>query len=140
MSKRSILLLRLLIIFSLSFTVTSSESYSLYIRQNGDGLTCVSIGECEPCTDLERKTEDYCSIYGNKEPIQCFFDSGKSDQNTTLPTYRACPKVRRVERLKFYEFQVINIVVALLATSVMVWRQRKLIRDQERRRARRINV
>lgn len=55
--------------------------------------------------------------FGNKEPVRCEWDdpelADKKNQTTfyehdaiSLPSYRACPRVRSVERKRFIKFEV----------------------------------
>ncbi|KAI8976098.1 hypothetical protein BDB01DRAFT_804543 [Pilobolus umbonatus] len=109
-------------------------------------FTCVSLGDCEVCSPLEQKTVSYCMEYGNKEAIQCVWDdqeiTDKKNQteDNTLPLFRACPRVREVERIKFIRFEVFNVIVALVSVLIVFWRQRKIARQQYQRLAQRIGV
>ncbi|ORY97919.1 hypothetical protein BCR43DRAFT_490555 [Syncephalastrum racemosum] len=111
--------------------------------------TCTPIGECDVCTPLEKKTMPHCMEYGNKEPVRCEWDDPDfaPDKNATLdpdsitlPAFRGCPHVKRIERWKTIRFESVNFVVAVLAVIFVFWRQRKLAREQYQRLAQRIGV
>ncbi|KAI8988525.1 hypothetical protein BDF20DRAFT_336769 [Mycotypha africana] len=117
--------------------------------------SCYPIGECEICSPLEQKTQPYCADYGNKQAIRCEWnepeigDSGLSnhtlstfdeDDAITLPSYRACPRVRQVERARFLKFEGFNFSVAVLSIMVFIWRQKKMAHEQYQNLARRIGV
>lgn len=75
-----------------------------------DTKTGVSINKLQ-------KTQPYCVEFGNKEPVRCEWDdpelADKKNQTTfyeddaiSLPSFRACPRVRSVERARFIKFEV----------------------------------
>ncbi|SAL95317.1 hypothetical protein [Absidia glauca] len=80
--------------------------------------TCVLLGDCDVCTSLEKKTAPYCLEYGNKEPVHCEWDdpnwmTNKNDTSydhdddmISLPTYRACPYVKRIEKWRLISSDV----------------------------------
>ncbi|KAL7332110.1 hypothetical protein PS15p_204204 [Mucor circinelloides] len=81
--------------------------------------SCYSIGECQVCSPLEKKTQPYCVEFGNKEPVRCEWDDPEladkknqtafyEDDAISLPSFRACPRVRSVERARFIKFEVSN--------------------------------
>lgn len=121
---------------------------STIVPNNNTGLVeyiCHPTGECEPCEVLESKTEKYCDEYGNKEPVECHYvPDDQSSGNVSypnrgpLPEFRACKRVKRFERTKYFEFQFINFIVAVTSCSILLWRRRKLAEDGYRRLARRI--
>ncbi|KAL1934194.1 hypothetical protein VTP01DRAFT_6376 [Rhizomucor pusillus] len=114
--------------------------------------TCVATGECDVCTPFEKKTAPYCMEYGNKQPVRCKWDDPDiaeymRNQTTlydydaiSLPSFRGCPHVKRIEHWKFVKFEVINLAVAVSSVSLVIWRQRKLAREQYQRLAQRIGV
>ncbi|KAI8883574.1 hypothetical protein K501DRAFT_294579 [Backusella circina FSU 941] len=114
-------------------------------------FTCFPIGECEVCSPLEKKTMPYCKEFGNKEAVSCEWDDAeladKRNQTTfydddaiSLPSFRACPRVRKVERMKFIKFEGINFAVAVISILIFTWRQRKIAREQYQKLAHRIGV
>lgn len=54
--------------------------------------------------------------------------------------FRGCPRVQWVERARFYQFVVVNVIISLLAVGVFSWRHRKLTGDQYRKMAQRIGI
>ncbi|KAI7871999.1 hypothetical protein BDF14DRAFT_1992710 [Spinellus fusiger] len=111
--------------------------------------SCVSIGECDVCSPLEKKTMSYCQAYGNKEPVHCEWTDagldGQKNQTTvydndaiSLPMFQACPRVKRVEQWHLIQFESLNCGVAVLSLLVVVWRQRTLSQEQHLHLARRI--
>jgi hypothetical protein len=59
----------------------------------------------------------YCKQFGNKEAVSCEWDDPEladkrnqtsfyDDDAISLPSFRACPRVRKVERMKFIKFEV----------------------------------
>ncbi|RIB21795.1 hypothetical protein C2G38_2175589 [Gigaspora rosea] len=48
---------------------------------------------------------DYCKQYGNREEIKCKWN-GTPKNGSNLPDYRPCRRVKRLERVKYFEFQV----------------------------------
>ncbi|CAO3590077.1 unnamed protein product [Absidia cylindrospora] len=112
--------------------------------------TCTSLGECDICTSLEKKTASYCLDYGNKEPVQCEWDNPNwvvnrndtmtDDDAINLPTFRACPWVKRVEKWRIIKFETMNFILAVISVSVFLWRQRKLAKEKYQQMAQRIGV
>ncbi|KAL7317913.1 hypothetical protein PS15m_004208 [Mucor circinelloides] len=113
--------------------------------------SCYSIGECQVCSPLEKKTQPYCVEFGNKEPVRCEWDDPEladkknqtafyEDDAISLPSFRACPRVRSVERARFIKFEGINAAVVVISVALFVWRQRKIAREQYQRLAQRIGV
>jgi len=109
---------------------------------SANSYTCHVMGECEVCTELESKSQLYCIETGNKEPIECAWDGPVRDNasNDNLPSFRSCPRVKQVERIRFFEFQAANFVIAFTAGSILIWRQRKLARETVSRIARRVGT
>lgn len=67
--------------------------------------------------ELYKKTQPYCVEFGNKEAIRCEWDDPEladkknqtqiyEDDAISLPSFRACPRVRSVERARFIKFEV----------------------------------
>ncbi|KAI8346776.1 hypothetical protein BD560DRAFT_411271 [Blakeslea trispora] len=113
--------------------------------------SCYATGECEVCSSFEKKTQPYCSEFGNKQAVKCEWDDPELadrknqtsfyDHNAIfLPSFRACPRVKSVERVRMIEFEGINFAVAIVSLFVFVWRQRKMAREQYERLAQRIGV
>lgn len=113
--------------------------------------SCHSIGECEVCDPLEKKTQPYCKEFGNKEAVRCEWDDPEladkknqisfyDDNAISLPSYRACPRVKTVERVRFIKFEGLNVAIAVISVVVFMWRQRKIAREQYQRLAQRIGV
>ncbi|KAG2206150.1 hypothetical protein INT47_003799, partial [Mucor saturninus] len=113
--------------------------------------SCHSIGECEQCTPLEKKTQPYCVEFGNKEAVRCEWDDPEladrrnqttiyEDDSIALPSFRACPRVKSVERVRLIKFEGFNLSVAVISVIVFIWRQRKIAREQYQRLAQRIGV
>lgn len=75
-----------------------------------------------------QKTAPYCQDFGNKERVRCEWDDPDLAENLrnqttlydfdaiSLPSYRGCPHVKRIERWKFIKFEVC-ICLALLCIS-----------------------
>jgi hypothetical protein len=64
-----------------------------------------------------QKTQPYCVEFGNKEAVRCEWDDPEladrknqtafyEDDAISLPSFRACPRVKSVERAKFIKFEV----------------------------------
>lgn len=62
-----------------------------------------------------QKTVPHCMEYGNKEPVRCEWDDPDfapeknatlDPDSITLPTFRGCPHVKRIERWKIIRFEV----------------------------------
>ncbi|KAI9246004.1 hypothetical protein EDC94DRAFT_627657 [Helicostylum pulchrum] len=113
--------------------------------------SCYSIGECEVCSPLEMKTQQYCLEFGNREAVRCEWDDPEladkknqtqiyEDDAISLPSFRACPRVKSVERARFIKFEGFNAAVAVMSVIVFTWRQRKIMREQYQRLAQRIGV
>ncbi|KAI8067821.1 hypothetical protein BC940DRAFT_300542 [Gongronella butleri] len=112
--------------------------------------TCISLGECDICSPLEKKTASYCFEYGNKEPVKCQWDDPNwyanhsdtldDDDVIVLPTFRPCPWVKRVEHWRIVKFESVNMVVAVASLSVLIWRQRKLSREKYQQLVQRIGA
>ncbi|ORX59805.1 hypothetical protein DM01DRAFT_1333254 [Hesseltinella vesiculosa] len=112
--------------------------------------TCVSLGQCDICTPLEKKTASYCFQYGNKEPVRCEWDDPNwytnrsdpldDDDVILLPTFRPCPWVQRIEQLKILKFESINLAVAVCSLLVFLWRHRKLSREKYQQLVQRIGA
>ncbi|KAI8374048.1 hypothetical protein EDC96DRAFT_498354 [Choanephora cucurbitarum] len=113
--------------------------------------SCYAIGECEVCSPFEKKSQPYCSEFGNKQAVRCEWDDPElaDRKNQTsfyehnaifLPSFRACPRVKSVERVRMIEFEGLNIVVAVISIFVFIWRQRRMAREQYERLAQRIGV
>ncbi|CAG8605160.1 3165_t:CDS:2, partial [Scutellospora calospora] len=98
--------------------------------------TCKLVGECEPCNEIESKAESYCKPYGKKEEIKCEWNSTSKPDN--LPKYRSCRRVKRLERVKYFEFQFVNVFIACMSCAILFYRRQKLTADGYRRLARRI--
>ena len=68
--------------------------------------------------NLKQKSAPYCQEYGNKERVRCEWDDPDLAENVrnqttlydydaiSLPTYRGCSHVKRIERWKFIKFEV----------------------------------
>ncbi|KAI9323132.1 hypothetical protein BX666DRAFT_2021887 [Dichotomocladium elegans] len=114
--------------------------------------TCTPIGECEVCLSFEKKTAPHCMEYGNKQPVRCTWDDPDLAENMrnqttlydddaiSLPSFRGCPHVKSIERWKFIKFESLNFAIAIMSICLVIWRQRKLAREQYRRLAQRIGV
>ncbi|OBZ91713.1 hypothetical protein A0J61_00238 [Choanephora cucurbitarum] len=121
--------------------------------------SCYAIGECEVCSPFEKfihiyiikKSQPYCSEFGNKQAVKCEWDDPElaDRKNQTsfyehnaifLPSFRACPRVKSVERVRMIEFEGLNIAVAVTSLLVFIWRQRRMAREQYERLAQRIGV
>jgi len=107
--------------------------------------TCYVTGECVPCETLEMKIEKYCYDFGNKEPVECQWDTpDESVGNITypnkgsLPKFQSCKRVKKLERTKYFEFQFVNIFIAFMSCSILLWRRKKLAADGYRKLSRRI--
>lgn len=70
---------------------------------------------------LTQKTQPYCTEFGNKEAVRCEWDDPEladkknqisfyDDNAISLPSYRACPRVKTVERARFIKFEVSYIL------------------------------
>jgi len=105
---------------------------------NNSSITCRVIGECVPCAVFEVKLDSYCKEFGNKEPIECQYDTPGEHIGGPLPTFQACKRVKRLERTRYFEFQFVNILIAFLSCSILLWRRRKLAEDRYRKLSRRI--
>ncbi|KAI8577277.1 hypothetical protein K450DRAFT_253055 [Umbelopsis ramanniana AG] len=120
---------------------TPSALRSINPRQSPtDSYSCSVVGQCEVCTDLEKKTQPYCKEFGNKQRISCQYNKDVSDISEPLPMFRGCPRVQWVERARYYQFVVINVIISLLAVGVFSWRHRKLAGEQYRKMAQRIGI
>ncbi|KAI8063702.1 uncharacterized protein B0P05DRAFT_574262 [Gilbertella persicaria] len=106
--------------------------------------SCFAIGECQ-------KTQPYCLEYGNKEAVRCEWDDPEladkknqtsfyDDNAISLPSFRACPRVKSVERIRIIQFEGWNAVVAVVSLLVFFWRQRKIAHEQYQQLAQRIGV
>ncbi|KAI9019488.1 hypothetical protein CLU79DRAFT_757422 [Phycomyces nitens] len=113
--------------------------------------SCIPTGECDVCTSLEKKTIGYCADFGNKEPVRCEWNdpdlADRKNQTSfydydaiSLPLFRSCPRVKRIVRWQLVCFESANLGVAVVSIAVVVWRQRKLTREQYLRLAHRIGV
>ncbi|CAG8805516.1 14554_t:CDS:2, partial [Dentiscutata erythropus] len=99
------------------------------------GECTYKFGECEPCRPLEDLAEEYCKEHGNKQEIICQWnDTSKNDTRF----FRACRRVIRLERAKYFEFQFVNIFIACISCAILFYRRQKLTADGYRRLARRI--
>ncbi|KAI8077887.1 uncharacterized protein BX664DRAFT_318462 [Halteromyces radiatus] len=98
-----------------------------------------------------QKTAPYCLEYGNKEPVRCEWDDPNwmgnrtdimtdDDDVISLPTFRACPWVKRIENMRIIKFESINLVVAVFSVMIFLWRQRKLAHEKYQQMAQRIGV
>ncbi|OZJ03461.1 hypothetical protein BZG36_02752 [Bifiguratus adelaidae] len=70
--------------------------------------TCHPVGECEPCSDLEKKIQTYCRPYGNKQLIQCSWMGPEPPSRVELPTHQPCRRVAKIE------MQAFNVAIAVL--------------------------
>ncbi|CAG8568099.1 1593_t:CDS:2 [Ambispora leptoticha] len=55
-----------------------------------------------------KETEDYCP-FGNKQPVICEWHSSLANQSSSvdhISNFQACPRVKSVEILRFFKFQV----------------------------------
>ncbi|KAH8547589.1 hypothetical protein BGW37DRAFT_510081 [Umbelopsis sp. PMI_123] len=137
----SIFLILVALIITATATTSSSPLRSLNPRQSPtDAYSCSVVGQCEVCTDLEKKTQPYCKEFGNKQRISCQYNSNVTDISEPLPMYRGCSRVQWVERARYYQFVVLNVIISLLAVGVFSWRHRKLAGDQYRKMAQRIGI
>ncbi|CAG8645261.1 12021_t:CDS:2 [Rhizophagus irregularis] len=103
--------------------------------------TCHEIGPCVPCGVFEVKLEKYCHEFGNKQPVECQLDSPdiSAGNNTySLPKFQPCKRVIKFERTKYFEFQFLNMFLAFMSCSILIWRRSKLAADGYRKLSRRI--
>ncbi|RIA87760.1 hypothetical protein C1645_827344, partial [Glomus cerebriforme] len=88
------------------------------------------------------KLEDYCREFGNKEPIECQWDTpdipAENINKGSLPKFQSCKRVKRLEKTKYFEFQFINLFGAFMSCSIFIWRRNKLAAEGYRRLTRRI--
>ncbi|KAL0082079.1 hypothetical protein J3Q64DRAFT_1721672 [Phycomyces blakesleeanus] len=134
---------------------SSTQNLGDYTHSHEDVKTptysCISTGDCDVCTSLEKKTIPYCAEFGNKEPVRCEWNdpdlADRKNQTTfydydaiSLPSFRSCPRVKRIVRWQLIQFESINLVVAVVSIILVIWRQRKLAREQYLRLAHRIGV
>lgn len=108
-----------------------------------------------------QKTQPYCVEFGNKEAVRCEWDDPEladkknqtafyEDDAISLPSFRACPRVKSVERARFIKFEVrflqflhknsdlvdFNQFLSRHGTQLQLCpRQQFLLGDKERQRA-----
>ncbi|CAG8736856.1 13557_t:CDS:2 [Acaulospora morrowiae] len=118
---------------------------SPYSCQLTGECTCHAIGECEPCDMAEMESEKYCAGYGNKEPVECNWSlndppHGNSTDGSkgTLPKFQSCKRVKKLEKIKYFEFQFVNMFVAFLSCAILIYRRLKLSADGYRKLVSRI--
>lgn len=69
------------------------------------------------CLPFCQKTQPYCVEFGNKEAVRCEWDDPEladkrnqtiiyEDDSIALPSFRACPRVKSVERVRLIKFEV----------------------------------
>ncbi|CEI93860.1 hypothetical protein RMCBS344292_08086 [Rhizopus microsporus] len=85
---------------------------------NYSTYSCYSIRECEVCSPLEKKTQPYCSEFGNKQAVRCEWDDPEladrknqtmiyDDDSISLPSFQSCPRVKMIEQKRLIRFEVI---------------------------------
>ncbi|PHZ07322.1 uncharacterized protein RHIMIDRAFT_101276 [Rhizopus microsporus ATCC 52813] len=118
---------------------------------NKSTYSCYSIGECEVCSPLEKKTQPYCSEFGNKQAVRCEWDDPEladrksqtmiyDDDSISLPSFQSCPRVKMIEQKRLIRFEVTVILTAIVSITIFIWRQKKITQEQYQRLAKRIGV
>ncbi|KAG9292051.1 hypothetical protein G9A89_017951 [Geosiphon pyriformis] len=116
----------------------SIEKYNKdYVTDQTPKPECYPTGACQSCSVLEMNTEDYCQS-GYKYPVQCVWPSLVANQSSSIPKFQPCPRIKSVEIFKFFKFQFLNIFLAVMTFSFLIWRRKKLTVEGYRRLARRI--
>ncbi|KNC98311.1 uncharacterized protein SPPG_06704 [Spizellomyces punctatus DAOM BR117] len=151
------------IILLLAILPTAAAQEKLLYRTPNNTLlvyACNAEDACEACSPVE-KSLDVCKPTGNKEPIACkpidavnLNDTKEHDKNIwwspedvipldpgkdpILPTWRECDLVAGIESFRFFMFEVVNIMILLVAGIVVLWRRRLMSTEQYRRIATRL--
>ncbi|EPQ25970.1 uncharacterized protein PFL1_06917 [Pseudozyma flocculosa PF-1] len=93
---------------------------------------CTPAGACQKCPDDARHLP-YCRPYGNRQPLVCTSASAPSAGSaatTTIRAYESCGKVVQDEARDFLEFVMSTAVIAVVAITVFVQRQKVLFQRQ----------
>ncbi|KIY64967.1 hypothetical protein CYLTODRAFT_424734 [Cylindrobasidium torrendii FP15055 ss-10] len=99
-------------------------------------MTCTPFGTCEPCPEAARN-QPFCQPFGNRQLMHCSLPPSPSqDSHTSQPrqstavgehlAWRACGRVIALESRDFGEFFACLVVFALVSTSLVVWRERRV--------------
>ncbi|KAI0826420.1 hypothetical protein BC629DRAFT_1276790, partial [Irpex lacteus] len=124
-------------------------------------LVCVPFGTCEPCPD-DALNEPFCQPFGNRRLMHCTPSSSsssspnsfqqphthppqnnnhlQSDHIGEIPAWESCGRIVEKERGDFYEFLACNVVIALIAVGVVLFRSKQLRAMQARQLAARIGL
>lgn len=114
-------------------------------------FSCYPTEDCEVCSSLEKKTHPYCAEFGNKQKVRCEWDDPEladrknqtaiyDDDSISLPSFRACPRVKRVEKSRFIKFEALNLIIAVISIAIFIWRQKQVAHEQYQRLAKRIGI
>ncbi|KAI8048561.1 hypothetical protein BDF22DRAFT_702774 [Syncephalis plumigaleata] len=116
-----------------SLLTTSSDinkrdaATSLVIESRSDTTTTVDNNDPEygydviPLDRVIHKSEAICQKTGNKEPIKCTpLDPPPSKSIGAPPAYRSCIMVKRLEKSRFFRFQIAMMIIGLLIQDCYV--------------------
>ncbi|PPQ82608.1 hypothetical protein CVT25_007122 [Psilocybe cyanescens] len=118
-------------------------------NETGNHLLCTPFGSCEPCPS-DAMNEPFCQPFGNRRLMHCLNSTTESSsspqQGSTnhaipeIPAWESCGRIISKERADFYEFVACNVLFALVALGVLVFRERRLRLGRARMLAARIGI
>lgn len=99
---------------------TYQRVWCLYSFWKGKWIMFIMHLDDDTLTWHWQKTAPYCQEFGNKQRVRCEWDDPDLAENLrnqttlydfdaiSLPSYRGCPHVKRIEHWKFIKFEVWN--------------------------------
>ncbi|KAJ8087380.1 hypothetical protein PM082_006210 [Marasmius tenuissimus] len=127
-----------------------------------DHLTCRPYGDCEPCPS-EALHEPFCQPFGNRRLMHCInetlllptlhppgnkprpistsildHDRSQPHREGEISAWESCGRIVDQERADFYEFVGCNLLFAVIAVLIVLWRTKRMHALQARQLAARI--
>lgn len=146
--KRMLISVALLIGLSVAIVLlehhlTQSSHYTSHFHANYSGnqtgtqcwLTekITVLEDCHPCTEFEKNSQSVgsCVATGYKEKVRC---------ETSGDTSRSCERVLWLEERRFWTLEIVSLVLGLVSSTFVMWRQRLLERQSMQKLQKQINI
>ncbi|KAF9559453.1 hypothetical protein CPC08DRAFT_666468 [Agrocybe pediades] len=133
-------------------TTVQTSSQTNNDTRNAHNLLCTPFGACEPCGP-EDMNEPFCQPFGNRRLMHCVNsttpdaavppETKTGNHSNTIPeliAWESCGRIPAKERADFYEFIACNVVFAIVALTVLFFRERRLRLGRARQLAARIGI
>ncbi|KAF9260551.1 hypothetical protein L218DRAFT_574517 [Marasmius fiardii PR-910] len=139
-----------------AFVLAAKQNYGQHTPEvynpSKDYLLCWPVGDCEPCP-RDVLNEPFCQPFGTRRLMDCFNDipGGVDASSPTLQphihppvgekatrAWQPCGRIVNQERADFFEFVACNVVLAIVAILIVLWRTKRMHMLQTRQLAARI--